>query len=263
MLTRETLKKHEKWFLDYVAGFEENPQIYDAVDLKKKHCLRVRDNMVAIGKSENLSEPDMYMAEVIGLFHDIGRFLQYQRHMTFVDHRSLNHGAFGVQVLQDEGILDALNERDRDIIFFAVGHHNGATLPDTDDETALFFGKMIRDADKLDILEIVIDQYRKIKTGEHIKSVMLELKDSSAVSEDVLDDLSKREIIKKEHLHTVSDFKLLQIGWVFDMHFHYTFDMLRKSKFLDDIYDEIPVKSKKLEQIYADIQLYLKQKCEA
>lgn len=262
MLTRRKLEALEKWFLEYVGKFEENEQIADAVMLKKNHCLRVRDNMIAIARSESLGESAIAMAEVIGLLHDIGRFLQYSRFETFADHRSINHGAFGVEVLQKEGVLDEVAEEDKEIVFFAVGHHNGASLPDTVNDEASLFGKMIRDADKLDILEIVIDQYRKVKTGEHIKSVMLELDDNDSVSEEVLMDLRKREIIKKEHLRTVSDFKLLQIGWVFDMHFKHTFVMLRQKGFLDDIFAEIPNKTSDIEKIFEDIKIYLNQKCD-
>lgn len=260
MLSREKLVEIEKWFLDYVNMFEQNPKIHDAVELKKLHCLRVRDNMVDIARSENLSDSDLYMAEVIGLLHDIGRFRQYREYKTFADHRSLNHGAFGVKVLLEEGILNSLLPEDKKFIFFAIGHHNGASLPEGAEGKAVFFGKMIRDADKLDILEIVLDQYRKIKTGEHIKSVMLELADSDEVSQDVLEDLHKREIIKKEHLHTVSDFKLLQIGWVFDMHFLHTFVKVKQRNLLFDIYNEIPKKSKELEVIFQDILQYLDEK---
>lgn len=263
MLSREKLTKIDNWFLAYVNKFEQNPQIYDAVSLKKQHCLAVRNNMIAIATSENLIGTDLYIAEVIGLLHDIGRFKQYSKYATFVDHRSLNHGALGVKVLLEEGILDDLSKEDKKIIFFAVGHHNGARLPETGHEKALFFGKMIRDADKLDIFEIVIDQYRKIKTGEHIKSVMLELADSDEVSKGVLDDLHKREIIKKEHLRTVSDFKLLQIGWVFDMHFFDSFVKVKQRKFLQAIYGEIPKCTKELEEIFKDVLKYLDDKITA
>jgi hypothetical protein len=91
--------------------------------------------------------------------HDTGRFEQYARYKTFVDSQSVDHAVLGVGILEKNEILCSLDEPTQDFILRTIRYHNRAILPREETETCLFFTKLLRDADKLDILKVVTDYY--------------------------------------------------------------------------------------------------------
>ena len=66
----EEFKKYTSNYLEYG----------DMITLKINHTLRVMDLCEEIAKSLNLSEEEIYIAKIIGLLHDIGRFEQYKEY---------------------------------------------------------------------------------------------------------------------------------------------------------------------------------------
>jgi len=74
---KEHLLAFYSWFDTYVEDFNTGDiQIDTNIKHKWEYSLRVCKNIVDIGKSLNLSEEELNLAETIGLFHDVGRFEQ-------------------------------------------------------------------------------------------------------------------------------------------------------------------------------------------
>ncbi len=71
--------------------------------------------IVQLGQQLDLQPSDLYLAEVMALFHDIGRFEQYACYHTFADRHSVNHTELGVEVLQRENLLDLLDATAQDV----------------------------------------------------------------------------------------------------------------------------------------------------
>ena len=90
-------------FENYVSLFNPN----DAkIKLKIEHIKRVSELSKEIAKSLNLNEEQIRLAEVIGLFHDIGRFKQVEKYNTFRDRDSENHAVLAIQVLFEENLIE-------------------------------------------------------------------------------------------------------------------------------------------------------------
>ena len=84
------LKHLKTWFADYVAGFyTDDPANNRTVRLKEKHTKRVCENIIMLGNALGLSDQEMILAETMGLFHDIGRFKQYEVYGTLNDFKLL------------------------------------------------------------------------------------------------------------------------------------------------------------------------------
>ena len=141
----------KKEFKNYVANY--NPE-HPRVALKISHILRVAENCKVIAESLKLSEEEIKLAELLGIFHDLGRFEQVRIADTFSDRDSkINHAEQSVKVLFEDGLIRKFIEDDKydDLIKKAVYNHNRADIETGLTEKELLFAKIIRDADKLDI----------------------------------------------------------------------------------------------------------------
>ena len=110
-----------------------------------------------------LPEHLVELATVAGLCHDVGRFPQYRRYRTFRDGISANHGRLGVEALTRYGGLDWLPPADRHLVRLAVAVHNRKLLPPAvaaRQDAAGTLVRIVRDADKLDIVRVIVDYFR-------------------------------------------------------------------------------------------------------
>ena len=250
----------KKWFHSYVKSYKsDDPAHQRNIDLKEKHTLRVCREMTKISKDLGLNEDEQCLSEMIALFHDIGRFEQYARYNTFLDSRSLNHAEFGVKILREKGVLNSLDPSSRELILKAISYHNRVTLPRHEDEACLFFSRLLRDADKLDIWRVVTEYYRRKANGEQNNAIELDLPDTPGVSDDVYRDLMALKIVDIRSMENLNDFKLLQVGWVYDVNFVPTFRRLKQKKYLDVIRKALP-ESDAIGEIFALVESYLDEK---
>lgn len=140
--------------------FDRYVKKYDIADQKIKgkweHSYRVMEKAIMLAKKLQLSEEDIYLAEVIGLLHDIGRFEQWTRYQTFNDLKSIDHGDYGCKLLFEDGFIEnfKIDSKYYRIIEKAIRNHNKPKIEEGLTEQELLQAKIIRDADKLDILYI-------------------------------------------------------------------------------------------------------------
>nr|MDA3781242.1 HD domain-containing protein [Bacteroidales bacterium] len=234
------IEKYISWFDNYINSFvEKRPDLKENLLIKAEHSKKVRYEIIGIDNSLHLHKDELFLAEVIGLFHDIGRFEQYIKYETFSDSKSQNHADLGVEILKKENVLLDLCDVEREIVFRAIKNHSRATIRDNEPEEIEFFSQLIRDADKLDIWRLITEYYM-VKEQNKNASLELDLPNSDEISEKVIQAILNREIVKKEEMNTLNDFKLLQIAWVFDLNFNYSKARLKEMKYLDKIFNTLP-----------------------
>ena len=144
----------EKAIQEFIIYTNPYIKLSDNCRLKIDHTLRVVELCEEIAKSLNLSSEEVEVAKMIGLLHDIGRFEQWKRYETFVDSKSIDHADLGVEILTTNNYIRKYysdNEYD-EIVLNAITFHNKYKLPDDLNEKEELFSKIIRDADKIDIL---------------------------------------------------------------------------------------------------------------
>jgi len=257
-VTENNLRDLTHWFTCYVQLFGSNdPVIQQAVKLKEDHSLRVCSEILNIGRRLNLNTHDLRLAEVMALFHDIGRFEQVTRYRTFVDRQSEDHAELGVKVLQQENTLALLNEATRTLIFKTIAYHNRMGVPETESPVCIYFSNLLRDADKLDIFNVFADYYYAPPETRN-SAVELDLPDTADISEDILTGLQNRKMIKMQQLQSLNDFKLLQMAWIYDINFQPTFRIIQERNYLGMIRNTLPA-SEKIDKIYERLLLDLQQ----
>ncbi|MCP4575583.1 MAG: HD domain-containing protein [Deltaproteobacteria bacterium] len=247
-------------FEQYAKGFvSPDPNIQAALDLKHDHTHRVCENILDIGEHEGLGDEDLHMAEATALLHDIGRFEQFMQYKTFSDVRSENHAILGVRVIRENEILKGIDSQMARTIIRAVEYHNRAALPSRENGRDLFFMKLLRDADKVDIWRVVTDYYGDVR-HERNPTIELNLPDTPDISDAVYRSLLKGEIVQMKDLGTLNDFKLLQIGWIYDVNFRRTFQMVREKRYLEQIRETLPSDSLSITTVYEKSLAYLNLK---
>ncbi|MBW2575458.1 MAG: HD domain-containing protein [Deltaproteobacteria bacterium] len=234
------LKHLKAWFADYVAGFyTDDSDNNRTVHLKEKHTKRVCENIIMLGNALGLSDQEMILAETMGLFHDIGRFKQYAVYGTFNDMESENHAELGLREMATHNVLAVCSRDDKRWIEKAIAYHNAATIPEDEDEKTLFYIRLLRDADKLDIWKVLTDYYKK--RDKQPNSVLeIGLPDDPACSPQIIAAIRRGRLALIQDLKTLNDFRLLQISWVFDLNFAPSFQAVKTCEYIEQIEATLP-----------------------
>ena len=235
------MKKFRVWFDDYVAGFYGNDEFINAnLKLKEEHSRRVCKEMLYLAQELDLADNQKRIAEVIALFHDIGRFEQFVKYRTYNDSRSVNHCLLGVGVLRREKVLEQVDRNERELIEKAIEYHGLIELPADLEGECLLFSKLIRDADKLDVFYVVTGYYKQYRDNPEEFMVELEFPDEPGYSAEVVEGILCGRRIDYSKLRTLNDMMLCQLGWVYDVNFTATLKRIKQRRFLEKIFDFLP-----------------------
>ncbi len=261
MITSKLVNKYISWFDNYVNQFiKQFPDLAENIEIKAGHCRLVSNEAFDLATNLKLTDEDILLAETIGLFHDVGRFRQYVKYQTFSDSKSQNHSELAVEVLKENNILKDLSADTQEIIFKSIINHSRAEIIPDKNERVIFFSKLIRDADKLDIWRLITEYYM-VKEQKENKTLELELSNNDEISDDVFEAIINKKVVLKESMKTLNDFKLLQIAWLFDLNFDYSIKRLYDKKYLDKIFDSLP-ENEKVNQVRDVVNEYFKHHIE-
>lgn len=208
------MEKEINIFDEYVGNFDLKDE---GILRKKEHSYRVMNFAKSIAESLKLNEADIYIATLAGLVHDIGRFNQLKFYGTFKDSESIDHGDEGYRVLCD--FIDKFNvdKKTQNIVLSATKYHNKCKIGDVDDQTKIFC-KIVRDADKLDIMETQINEVN----SENI-----------VIKDELLKSIYEKSLCKNEYCETEEDAILRMISWIFDLNFPYSYKYLKNNKIIE------------------------------
>jgi HD superfamily phosphohydrolase YqeK len=221
------IEKAKKEFINYVEQYDMTS---GRIKLKVKHILRVVENSKFLAQELKLTEEQIRLAELIGLFHDIGRFEQVRIYDTFSDKDTgLDHAAYSLKVLYEDNLIKKFIDTDEydDIIKKAVFNHNKASIDKSVEGEALLFSKIIRDADKLDIYRVINEEEMKdifwYNEFENLK-----------ISEGLMDEFVNDRFVKYKNIKNNADLIFVFYGYVFDFNFPNCFKLIKKNKYLDN-----------------------------
>lgn len=214
----------ECWLLAHIATLGcMNGSCRQAFDLKRVHSLKVADEIMTIGARLGLDPASLSLARSIGLLHDVGRFEQFKRYGTFNDFASIDHGDLGARTVTANGLLGDFDAVQREVIEKSIRYHNKKSLPAGQSEAILFYLKLIRDADKLDIYRVVSERIVQ-QEGSPL---------SDSVSESLLADLMAGRKVAYRDLKNAAEMRLMHISWIFDISFEPTRQLIRQRNYLE------------------------------
>jgi len=240
-LKEDDLKYFRNWFRNFCRSYyREDQREQNNILLKEKHSHFVAENALAIAKGEGLGINEIMIAEVAGLFHDVGRFPQYAKYKTFLDRISVNHGQLGADTLRAEGILSRLSQREQDILENAVRFHNAFAVPEDFDGDMALFTRIVRDSDKIDIWRVFCEHFES-RDEEKADAATLGLPDDPVWSAEAVTTIMSSKTVRLADVRTVNDYRLLQLSWVFDLNFRTSFRLIVGTGIIDRVAALLPV----------------------
>lgn len=240
-----------KRFEEYLEKFnKKDPKIV----MKINHSYHVAELAKILGKRLELKESEIEIVKTLGLLHDIGRFVQYEKVGYYNDALSkIDHGQLAIDYLfQENHIQDfCIPENYYKIFEKAIFNHNKLTIEENLTEEELFFSRFLRDVDKIDI-------FRQL-------SVFLEESDcfSEVVSKKVLKEFYEHHLVDAKNIINKSDIVVAQIAYVFDIHFHESYELLKETDNLELYLSAIEVKKEveeEYEKIKKEVRNYLEER---
>lgn len=230
------LRKH---FKRYCRQFCQcHASLPEPLALKAQHCRRVAVEAREMSSELHWPAHEQDLAQAAGLLHDIGRFSQFAEFGTFSDDASVDHGERGAVVLQKAGWLADWDSADLSAILTAVRYHNRLRVPTTVRGEALALLRLVRDADKLDILRIVLDAIERDGFRE-LPSMLPHVRLEGPVSPQVIDDVSRGTCASLGSVQSLADFLLLQLAWVYDLNYPSAFRRFHARHFVPRIMSHV------------------------
>lgn len=223
-------------FAEYVRNYDPSDE---KIKLKIDHTYRVAGLCQRIAESLGLSEPDVDIAWLLGMLHDIGRFEQIRRFGTFNDAQSVDHAEFGADLLFKEGLIRKFAEgyyeecelarsgneeaeqiiknnehhnKDTGLLELAIRQHNKYRVKEDLTERQRMFCDILRDADKVDIFKVNADIPMEI-----IYDVTTEELKNGVITKEVLESFYKKETVLKSVRRSAVDHIVGHISLLFEL----------------------------------------------
>jgi hypothetical protein len=213
----------------------------DRLDQYELHTELVCNYIVDIGESLSLPKFNIELAATIALIHDLAAF---EKNWTAQDLLTENYVNATIKMLDDRKILDGFLSNEYQIITKAIALHNVPTLPEIDDDTILFYTKLIRDADKLAI-------------WNQMSKMIIPYQDTScdipdSIFQTIFQQKAARFVDAESDIHR----KIITISWIFDLNFVQSFQIAKKNNWFETIFSKLP-QNKKINIIHETVSEFL------
>lgn len=240
------IERAKQEFINYTNNYDHNNS---HIMRKIGHTFRVMEWSGKIAQNLKLEREDIDLAILIGLLHDIARFEQRKIYDTFSDAKSVDHGDLAVEILKENNFIRKFVDESKfdNIILKAVKNHNKFKIEEGLDERTLLHSKIVRDADKLDIMYEGVNIF--YSNEEEIQRI-----ENLDISEDYfLQFIEKKQIFRKKD-STELDNLVGLISFVFDYNFDYSKKATYNENFINQIIDRFNFKNKKTEEQMKEIR---------
>lgn len=229
------VEKANREFAKYIETFDKSNV---RINGKEKHSIRVQNFSKEIAEDIGLNQEKVELAMVIGLLHDIGRFEQEKQFHTFYDFESMDHGDYGADILKDRLSNFIDTSEYNNIIIASVKNHNKLAIDENLNNEEMAFAKIVRDADKLDIMEESINFFFKNKE---------ELVNNSKISDYSFDFVKKNQsvVLTSEFKPDYADHIVRVVAFVFDVNYKKSFEIIKKNDYINRIIDRYDFKDEK------------------
>ena len=182
-------------------------QLPEMMRLKRQHTAFVVRNATLIADGEGFSPEAREKALAAALLHDTGRYEQLRRYNTFRDSDSVDHAVFSHDIVCEKGWVSD------EAVLNAVLWHNRRDLPDDMEPLTAIAAHTVRDADKLDIFRVLEDRVRNTDWRRDTRAFW-NLAVSAPPNPVVVAAVEAEQPVDYQHVQTLADFVLIQVGWI-------------------------------------------------
>ena len=214
----DTFTQARAAFDRHVAKFRDaSGALSFVLEAKFKHTGEVCEITEKIVAGEARFSPhETLLFRLCALFHDISRFEQYTQYKTFLDRISFDHGDRSAALIDELGLVPELPAEDRACVIDAVRVHNKFAIPADFPSAHLAAAKMVRDADKLAILRLII----RFFSGDYSDpTIRLDLPDTPGWTPAILETALSGKCVVYTDMKCINDFKLGLFAWSCDLNY--------------------------------------------
>ena len=248
------IKKAEEEFEIYANNYDMNEY---KISMKYYHTFRVEKICGEIAVLLGLDQDKINLAKLIGLLHDIARLEQYTQYKTYDDLNSIDHADLAVEILKKDDYIRKYITTDEydEIILKAIKYHNKYSIGEDVDEEEKLFCEIIRDADKLDIFHI--------KVNENFVSQKEEI-EKEVITKETFEQFVKKEVVDRKNVKNNLDRIIVLIAFIYDFNFMESYKIVKEHNYIDRIIDLFNFKEKdtinKMKLIRKTANEYLEEK---
>ncbi len=237
----------ERHLAAYAASFLRNEPEFDRnIRLKLGHSFRVRNEARRIAAAEHFPEREAGLAELAALLHDYSRFEQFAKFRTFNDAESFDHGDVSARLAAGRQLLEPLTSpEERNRILEAIRVHNKLAIPEEFTEAERRLAAIVRDADKIDIMPILLDYLGRPEN----ESIVFGLSREPRLSPAVREALRAGRSPAHRDMRTVCDFTAGKLAWVHDLNYASSRAEYRRREFLPRLRRFLP-DTGEIEEVY-------------
>lgn len=254
-MTKQEQSPLRRWFEGYIDQFRDRHGVlHPLLELKRIHSLRVAENGRFIAAALGFPEAEQSFAEDCGLVHDVGRFPQFCRFGSFRDADTVDHGAEGRRVLEAQDMHFLTDPGDRERLLCVVQYHNrkGTDIPFGLSPGQDRLLRLTRDADKLDIMELVLNAVAS-DGFKGLPDMLPHIRLSRELSPFVLKEAAKTKSVSSGSLSTLGDFLVMLVTWFYDLNYPPTLQLAVQRNILARIQRELP-DVKEVRGLFFDIE---------
>ncbi len=257
--------------INYIEKYDEiknkfNKYIKANYDFKNKqikykfeHTHRVVDYAEHIARDLDLDEENIFIAKLIALLHDFGRFEQLTVYNSLEDIHTMDHGDYAAKILFEDDLIKKFYDDPQynSILKEGILNHNKYEIETKRlTEQQLMHAKIIRDADKTDSVYL----YANKNMFEFSRFTKDEL-ENSLLSDIVYEEFMDEKSLLLTDLITPADRWMFYIAFVFGYNFVSGLKILKEEDYINMIKNKIDFKNEetinKIQNMYILIENYI------
>lgn len=216
--------------MEYVSHYDMSNIM---VSHKVTHTMQVAEHSARIAKSLGLCERDIFLAWMLGLLHDFGRFEQFRRYGTFRDSESADHAELGADILFYEGYIESfvqagLPREELSLVQTAIRQHNKLMLSDVLPDRTRMFSQILRDADKIDIFRVVNELPFEQRAGKSVGSFL----EKEEASPECMEYVFRHRCIPRALIRSRFEVLLSHICFAFELYYEESWRIVTEQGYL-------------------------------
>ncbi|HNS95805.1 MAG TPA: HD domain-containing protein [Polyangiaceae bacterium] len=226
----------KRWLVAYADSFRELDALHPMLEFKLGHSARVAAYARLVAQASGWSAEETGLGESAGWLHDVGRFTQWVEYGTYQDALSIDHAQRSREVVQGSSWLETLPDAHQRRLLDAIGHHNKRELPASIDQDSLPLCHLVRDADKLDILDLT---HRMLMDGT-LQEAQPQLSGEPYVSDELIEEIQETGRGSYAKMRTLMDFVVVSVAWAWDFQFAATARLVLEQEMMAKLEPYLP-----------------------
>jgi len=205
-------------FDDYIKNYDTN---IGEIKYKYDHTYRVVEYAKIICENEKFSDNDKELTLICALLHDVARFEEWSKYNSW---NKIDHGDLGVELLKQNNFMNKFTSdiKEQNIILNVVKYHNKFEIPDYLSEKEKMILKVVRDADKIDIM---MTQTNKRNFEKECNDNWKDI-EKVYINDEIINNVINEELVNNNLVNNTAILLIKQLTFLYDINYRSSFKII-------------------------------------